>query len=113
MGKWVLFPGFVDIHTHLELSYLKNKLPHKAGFINWLKSIMSLKKEHFHEEIVKQSIKSGLNELIQSGVRVVGDISNTFATVEYLKRTLPLSVVFFENYSLNLKKSYRIEKSLK
>ena len=113
MGRGVLFPGFVDVHTHLELSHLKNRLPHKADFIKWLKSMMSLKKEHFYEEIVKQSIKSGLQELIQSGVRVVGDISNTLATVEYLKRALPLSVVFFENYSLSLKKSYEIEKSLK
>lgn len=113
MGKGVLFPGFVNVHTHLELSYLKNKLPRKAGFIEWLKSMMSLKKEDLDKKIASQSIKSGIDELIQSGVRVVGDISNTLLSVEYLKKTLPLSVVFFENYSLNLEKSHEIEKNLR
>ncbi len=113
MGKGVLFPGFVNVHTHLELSYLKNKLPRKVGFIEWLKSIMLFKKESLDEKIVAQSIESGIDELIQSGVRAVGDISNTLVSVEYLKKTLPLSVVFFENYSLSLEKSHEIEKNLR
>lgn len=112
MGKGVFFPGFVNVHAHLELSYLKNRLPYKAGFIKWLKSIMSLKKEEFNEKTATQSIKSGIDELIQSGVRVVGDVSNTLTTVEYLKKSMPLSVVFFENYSLSLKETYDIEKNL-
>jgi len=109
----VLLPGFVNVHTHLELGYLKGKLPKKTGFVNWLKAIMLLKKEATNETILN-SIHEGIKQLKRSGVSVVGDISNTLLSPYILEREMPESVVFFENYSLKKDRAcevvYEIEK---
>ena len=107
----VLFPGFVNTHVHLELGYLKGKTVRSKGFVEWLKSIMGSKLED--EDVIKDSIKNGIDELLKSGVGLVGDISNTLLSVEYLDKYMPQSVVFYENYSLNKKKACSVVEKLK
>ncbi len=108
----VLFPGFVNAHTHLELGYLKGKLPKKRGFVEWLKAMMYLKKDEVDSGIIINSIENGIEELKKSGVFVVGDISNTLLSVDILKKKMPESVVFYENYSLKEEKACEIEDKL-
>ena len=103
----VLFPGFINTHTHLELGYLKGKLPEKMGFVSWLKEIMLLKGETDRKTILN-SIYDGVKQLKRSGVSVVGDISNTLLSPHILKQEMPDSVVFFENYSLNKEKACKV-----
>ncbi len=100
LGSGVLFPGFVNLHTHLELGYLKGRLPKAKGFVEWLKSMILIKRENIDSETLDSWIKKGIDELKKSGVAVVGDISNTLASVEILKKEMPHSMVFYENYSL-------------
>lgn len=107
----LLFPGFINTHTHLELGYLKGKLPKKRGFTNWLKAIMSLKREVDKETIIN-SIYKGIEQLKKSGVSVVGDISNTLFSPKILKDEMPESVVFFENYSLKKEKACEVVSEL-
>ncbi len=108
----VLFPGFVNAHTHLELGYLKGKLPKKKGFVEWLKAMMYLKKDEVDSEIIINSIGNGIEELKKSGVFVVGDISNTLLSVDILKKEIPESVVFYENYSLKEEKACEVRDKL-
>ncbi|WP_022669842.1 amidohydrolase family protein [Hippea alviniae] len=107
----VLFPGFVNAHVHLELGYLKGKTKKSKGFVEWLKSIMAAKSED--ENVIRESIKSGIDELLKSGVGLVGDISNTLLSVEYLDIHMPQSVVFYENYSLNRKRACDVVEKLR
>ena len=108
----VLFPGFIDTHTHLELGYLKDKLPKRRGFVEWLKAIMSLKKDKMDNRIIVNNIKKGVEELKKGGVFVVGDISNTLLSVDILKKKMPESVIFYENYSLEKEKACEIKERL-
>lgn len=108
----VLFPGFINTHTHLELSYLKEKLPYQKGFVEWLKSIMNLK-HNVSEKRVLECMKNSIDELKSSGVAILGDISNTLLSVDALKEKMPLSVVFYENYSLKKEKACEVLKKLK
>ncbi len=107
----VLFPGFINLHTHLELGYLKGNLPKKSGFVNWLKAIMSLNKEGCERTILK-SIKDGIKQLKQNGVSIVGDISNTLLSLPILEKEMPESVIFFENYSLKKEKACEVVSEL-
>ncbi len=108
----VLFPGFVNAHVHLELGYLKGKLPKRKGFVEWLKAIMFEKRGKLDNGIIVNSIKNGIEEIKKSGVSVVGDISNTLLSVDALKNSMPNSVVFYENYSLKEEKACEVKKKL-
>ncbi len=109
LGEGVLFAGFVNLHTHLELSYLKNRLPKKKGFVEWLKAIMKLKQIETDKTTILKGMNEAIKELMDSGVRIVGDISNTLISCQYLKQYMPKSVIFYENYALN-KERARIKK---
>ncbi len=111
-GEGVLFPGFINLHTHLELSHLKGKLPMKRGFIEWLENIILAKKESICENDIKKAMLNGIDELYKSGVRVVGDISNTLISCPFLEQYMPKSTVFFENYGLKKEKACEAKKNL-
>ncbi len=112
-GDGVLFPGFVNLHTHLELSYLKNKLPRNVGFVKWLEGIMLEKRKPVDVSRIKLSLKEAAQELYENGVRIVGDISNTLASCNYLRKCMPNSVVFFELYGLSKDRACYVKNNFK
>ncbi|MBL4654491.1 MAG: amidohydrolase family protein [Bacteroidia bacterium] len=69
-------PGFVNAHCHLELSYLKNKIPEKTGLIDFITKIIELRDE-FGEETIQLAVEKAEQEMISNGIVAVGDISNT------------------------------------
>ncbi len=111
-GEGVLLPGFVNLHTHLELSHLKNKLPQKKGFVEWLSSIMYEKTKDVDSKKIAEHIENAVKTQFKSGVRIVADISNTLASCEYLKKYIPYSTVFFEQYGLKKEKACSAAKNL-
>jgi aminodeoxyfutalosine deaminase len=72
-------PGFVNTHCHLELSYLKNKIPEHTGMVDFILAV--LKGRNTDEEIILQSIKDAEEEMINNGIVAVGDICNTTNTI--------------------------------
>jgi cytosine/adenosine deaminase-related metal-dependent hydrolase len=112
LGEGIIFAGFVNLHTHLELSHLIGRLPQKQGFVEWLKSIISIKKQEISEETVKKGIQHAVQESLSSGVRAVADISNTLISFSYLKNYMPLSILFYENYALNRQRACSLKKEL-
>jgi len=94
LGNQVLLPGFVNAHTHLELSLLRGRIPPQP-FLQWLRQLPPPNRSSRDEESV-QGVRLGLAECLASGVSCVGDIC---ATGPYLalRRASPLrSVCFLE-----------------
>jgi len=112
LGYGVLLPGFVNLHTHLELSYLKNRLPQGKGFVKWLESIILNKHKIEDKTLIQNSMQKGLDELYESGVRIVADISNTLESYNLIKDVMPHSVIFYENYSLLKNKACAVKQEL-
>lgn len=100
-GEGVLFSGFVNAHTHIELSHIK--IEPYLGFVKWLETMIETKRQ-YSETQTDESIKKAINSLIESGVCAVADVSNTLISCNYLKK-IPRSIVFFENYSLKKKQA--------
>ena len=46
----ILIPGFVNAHTHLELSYLKNVIPQHTGLIGFITAISNLRHNASYDE---------------------------------------------------------------
>lgn len=71
-----LLPGFVNAHTHLELTSLKNKIPYKNSFIQWIRDIIKAKKS-WNERDYIDSLKLSIKELVTSGTTTVADITTS------------------------------------
>ena len=78
--KGILTPGFINCHTHVELSHLKNVIPPHTGLIEFLCSVVT--KRGFDPEIIQQEISAAEKEMFDNGIVAVGDIGNTADTAE-------------------------------
>lgn len=74
-----LSPGFVNCHCHLELSYLKDRIPEHTGLVDFLLSVM--RQRGAPAGMVQDAIMIAEEEMLQNGIVAVGDICNTADTV--------------------------------
>lgn len=72
----ILVPSFVNAHCHLELSPLKWRLTPTASLTSWVKELVKARSTIGAEEWVP-AIKEAINELVEGGTLVVGDVGNT------------------------------------
>ena len=93
----VMLPGFVNAHTHLELSWTKGKLWGFEDFTGWLERLITLKAGGIDENLVEDSMRAGIRDVIESGVTTVGEISSLdFGGREMLKSSGMRVVAFLE-----------------
>jgi cytosine/adenosine deaminase-related metal-dependent hydrolase len=101
----ILVPGFVNAHCHLELSYLKNKLPEKSGigdFLGCVNRLRNIKIENAVPEIQKADRK-----LWASGTVAVGDISNTTLSLETKRKSRIYYHTFVETFGFHPSRAER------
>ena len=72
----IMLPGFINAHTHLELSWTKGKILGFEDFTGWLERLITLKSGGIDEGLVEDSMRMGIREVIGSGVTTVGEISS-------------------------------------
>lgn len=92
-------PGFINTHCHLELSYLKNKIPQKLGldgFIRHINQVRNFSKDEILEAIEKADLK-----MFGEGIVAVGDICNTDNTLKQKEKSKIQYHTFCETYSFN------------
>jgi len=115
LGKGILLPGFINAHTHLELGWITEHIGGFGSFIDWIKIIISAKKNHAPtENQIRNSVNNGIRRLIKSGTTTVAEISS-FEGVdkEPLKNCFLRTIVFseiFDRHSKDIKK-IKLEKS--
>lgn len=71
LSHTILLPGFVNAHSHLELTSL-GPIPGKPDFVSWIRELVK-KKLPLDPEETKRGIREGIKSLIKSGVTTVGD----------------------------------------
>ncbi len=86
-GAAVVLPGFVNAHTHLELTHLAGKVPPSPGgpsalgagpadFAGWLRRLLvEMRKGGDDVEMVADSVSAGERFCLEAGVTTVGDIT--------------------------------------
>ncbi|MBK5286664.1 MAG: amidohydrolase family protein [Bacteroidia bacterium] len=70
----IIVPGFVNAHCHLELSFLKNKIPENKGLDEFILAIETQRLAN--EEDIFSAARDAEQEMLSEGMVAVGDISN-------------------------------------
>ncbi|MXW43268.1 MAG: amidohydrolase family protein [Candidatus Dadabacteria bacterium] len=93
----IILPGFVNAHTHLELSWTKGKIRDFKDFTGWLERLITLKADGVNQDLVEDSMRAGIRDVIESGVTTVGEISSLdFDGREMLKGSGMRIIAFLE-----------------
>jgi len=103
LGDVAVMPGLVNAHTHLELSYLRDEVPPASQFVTWVRGVMRARRERpdpSGPEILG-AVERALQECVDCGTAIVGDISNTLVTFGPLTRSSLAAVVFYELIRFN------------
>lgn len=90
--EYILYPGFINTHTHLEFSTNRTTLKY-GSFIEWLYSVIEHRSTLMNEADDKAMLKS-TQEMLNSGITTFGAISSMGLDLEVCKKT-PQKVVYF------------------
>ena len=98
LGNVVILPGLINAHTHLELSWLRGRVPPAARFTDWVKTLFAIRGRPDAAMSSEQiaPIHEAIAELRDTGTVAVGDISNSMAAVAPMRRAGIHGVVFHE-----------------
>lgn len=89
----VLLPGFVNAHTHLELTGYAGMIP-SSPFWPWIGRLARLRKELDTPERIEAAVVAGVRQCLTGGITCVGDISRRNQSWSALKK-LPIRKVCF------------------
>jgi cytosine/adenosine deaminase-related metal-dependent hydrolase len=92
LGSVAILPGLVNAHTHLELSWMRGQVPPAGSMPKWAAALLALRRTVSHEP--PEPIAAAIAEARASGTVLVGDVTNTFATYDWIADS-DLSAVFF------------------
>lgn len=91
----LLMPGLVNLHTHLELSYLKDIVGEKPDFFDWVLELVELRKNE-NKNKAEESVADGLREAILTGTTCIADTSSRETSLQYLVKSGIRANVYLE-----------------
>ena len=103
LGNVAVMPALVNAHTHLELSYLRGKVPASAQFLDWIRTIMATRRQYpdASDPRILDAARNAILEARASGTGLIGDISNTLVTTMLLRDAAMPAHVFYELLRFN------------
>ena len=99
-GESAILPGFVNTHTHLELTALRGYLENEErDFFAWLRKLTLARLERMTPEDIRDSATWGACEAVRAGITCVGDASDSGMMSMLALREVGLrGVVFQESF---------------
>lgn len=95
MGDIALLPGFVNAHTHLELTCYRGRLA-AAPLWDWFVELLKLRRLPGAAEAERAAVRQGAAESVAAGVTCIGDISRTAHHAQALANCAIRAVCFCE-----------------
>ena len=95
LGNSAMVPGFVNAHTHLELTHLYKCLDGKGDFTDWIRQLVDIKREWTESEYAL-SVRDGIKSSLNSGTTTVVDITRNGIALNELLTSNIRKLLFFE-----------------
>jgi cytosine/adenosine deaminase-related metal-dependent hydrolase len=102
LGRVAVLPALVNAHTHLELSYLRGRIPRAARFTEWVKPLLAARRTPPDPELVASEAAAAIEEARGSGTGLFGDVSNSLAALPALRASRLPARVFHEMLGFNV-----------
>jgi aminodeoxyfutalosine deaminase len=99
LGARAVLPGLVNAHTHLELSWMRARIPPAARMPDWIRALMALRREVHRDDPL--AMAAAVAEVRRAGTSLVGDISNTLASIHALGASPLGGCLFYEVLGFN------------
>jgi len=93
-----LLPGFVNVHSHLELTVLRGYLE-GLNFWDWIRALTRAKYQVLNEDDILVSARLGAIEAIRAGVTTVADPMDIGASLDAVLSTGLRGVLYQEVFS--------------
>jgi cytosine/adenosine deaminase-related metal-dependent hydrolase len=100
LGNAAVLPGFVNAHTHLDLTGLRGKCPPSPDFTGWLRQVIAHRRAITPEQ-TQADIRAGIDECLRFGTTLVGDIASGGASWDVLAEAPLRAVVYYELIGLS------------
>jgi cytosine/adenosine deaminase-related metal-dependent hydrolase len=111
LGVSVMLPGLVNAHTHIELAWLRGRVPPAASFTDWIRQLIIRRggrRESPDDPAILDACAQAVRDARDYGTALVGDISNSLASVGPIRESGLRGVVFHELLGFNLLDGRRV-----
>jgi len=99
LGNVAILPGFVNAHTHLDLTGARGLCPPKSDFTRWLRMVVAFRRTCTPEQ-AQADIAQGISECLRFGATLIGDIQSRDAWAAFFNLECR-AVTFFELIGLS------------
>lgn len=99
LGDAAIMPGLVNAHTHLELSWMRDRVPPGRSMPEWASRLMALRRTVSQEPL--EPIAAAVHEVRAAGTSLVGDVTNTLAAYDLLADSALSGTLFRELLGFN------------
>ncbi len=96
--RGIICPGFVNAHCHLELSFLKGKIPQGKGLGGFIQDLLPARK--VTDDQILEAAQEADAEMVANGIVMVGDISNNDLSISVKKESRIRYHTFIEIFDL-------------
>lgn len=100
LGDSALVPGFVNAHTHLELTHLRHRIEYNGDFTDWIRQVINAKKNWTEQEYAS-SVRDGITNSLEAGTTTVADITRTGLALGELTKSKIRKILFYELIDFN------------
>lgn len=95
LGRAVLMPGFINAHTHLELTSLGKMVHRTRDFTAWLDQVRELRNAQT-EEYIKQSAREGIAQSLMHGSTTLVNHCNSGLSLEAMSEMPARGFILYE-----------------
>ncbi|MHC4376921.1 MAG: amidohydrolase family protein [Planctomycetota bacterium] len=76
LGAWLLMPGWINAHAHLDLTFLRGRLQPGPDFGAWVRAVLAARAAADAADL-DDAVREGLSWCLAGGATAVGDIVGT------------------------------------